>query len=76
MKPDAPQPRFEIWAKKFDGTLRFYMRYPDRPTAELVADRLRELGLPCSIRENYQDAGEFHARNKTACRRTRAAGRK
>ena len=75
MKPEAPRP-FEIWTRKFDGSLRFYMRYADRPTAELVAERLRELGLPCSIRENYQaaDAGESHARYKTA-RRARA-GRK
>ena len=74
MKPDTPRP-FEIWTKKYDGSQRFYMRYADRPTAELVAARLCELGLPCSIRENHQaDAGESHARYKTAHRAR--AGRK
>ena len=41
---------FEVWTTKFDGSSRFYMAYADRPMAELVANRLREIGLPCEIR--------------------------
>lgn len=72
MKPDAPHP-FEIWTKKFDGSQRFYMRYADRPTAELVAERLREIGLPCELRENQaaaEEAGESHASalSRSGCR--------
>jgi hypothetical protein len=42
---------FQIWTVKFDGSSRFYQAYADRPTAELVANRLREIGLPCEIRQ-------------------------
>ena len=41
---------FEIWTRKFDGSSRFYMAYADHATAELVANRLREIGLPCETR--------------------------
>ena len=42
---------FEIWTTKFDGSSRFYQAYSDRKIAEGVRDRLREIGLPCEIRQ-------------------------
>jgi thymidylate kinase len=45
---DRAQP-FAVICKRFDGSDRQYQRYADEQTAELVAKRLRELGLEARV---------------------------